>query len=97
MDLIRAVLKMRRPRGCKPDFERFTRAIIGGVDMHLVASGNEEQVRARTRQILDACGPGGGYVLGTGNSVANYIPLRNYLAIVDEGQRWNRERFGPQA
>jgi uroporphyrinogen decarboxylase len=68
-------------------------AIVGGVDVHLLASGTEEQVRTRTRQILDACGPGGGYVLGTGNSVANYIPLRNYLAMVDEGQQWNREHF----
>jgi uroporphyrinogen decarboxylase len=30
--------------------------------------------------------PGGGYCLGTGNSVANYIPLENYLAMVDEGR-----------
>jgi uroporphyrinogen decarboxylase len=40
------------------------------------------------------CGVGGGYVLGTGNSVANYIPLPNYLAMLDEGRRWNREHFG---
>ncbi len=32
--------------------------------------------------------PGGGYVLGTGNSVANYIPLRNYLVMLDEGRRF---------
>jgi uroporphyrinogen decarboxylase len=51
----------------------------------------------RTRQILEACALGGGYVLGTSNSVANYIPLRNYLAMVDEGQRWNQQYFGPQA
>ncbi len=69
-------------------------AIIGGVDMHLLASGTEDQVRQRTRQILDICGPGGRYVLGTGNSVANYVPLRNYLAMVDEGHRWNKARFG---
>jgi hypothetical protein len=25
--------------------------------------------------------------------VANYIPLRNYLAMLDEGRRWNREHF----
>jgi len=68
--------------------------MIGGVDMHLLAAGSEEDVRMRTRQILDLCGPGGRYVLGTGNSVANYLPLRNYLAMLDEGRRWNRERFG---
>jgi uroporphyrinogen decarboxylase len=49
---------------------------------------DEAAVRQRVRDTLDACLPGGGYVLGTGNSVANYIPLRNYLAMLDEGRRY---------
>jgi uroporphyrinogen decarboxylase len=69
-------------------------ALIGGVDMNLLASGDEAQVRARTRQILDICGPGGHYVLGTGNSVANFLPLQNYQAMLDEGRKWNKEHFG---
>jgi uroporphyrinogen decarboxylase len=60
-------------------------ALIGGVDMDLLARSSPERVRHRTREILDACMPGGGYFLGTGNSVANYIPLDNYLAMLDEG------------
>jgi hypothetical protein len=32
--------------------------------------------------------------LGTGNSVANFIPVQNYLAMLDEGRRWNHEVFG---
>jgi uroporphyrinogen decarboxylase len=71
-------------------------ALIGGVDMNLLASGDESQVRTRTRQILDACGPGGHYVLGTGNSVANYLPLQNYQAMLDEGRKWNKEHFGKE-
>ena len=31
----------------------------------------------------------GGYCLGTGNSVANYIPLDNYLAMLDEGRQFS--------
>jgi len=70
-------------------------AILGGVDMDILGRGTEEQVRARTRQILEVCGvKGTGYCLGTGNSVANYIPVQNYLAMLDEGHRWNREHFG---
>ncbi len=68
-------------------------AIIGGVDVHLLASGTEDQVRKRTREILKACAPGGHYVLGTGNSVVNYMPLSNYLAMLDEGRRWNEENW----
>ena len=69
-------------------------ALVGGVDMNLLTAGDETQVRARTRQILDVCGPGGHYVLGTGNSVANYLPLQNYQAMLDEGRKWNKTHFG---
>ncbi len=70
-------------------------AILGGVDMDLLGRGTEEQVRARTRQILEACAAKGtGYCLGSGNTAANYIPKENYLAMLDEGRRWNREHFG---
>jgi uroporphyrinogen decarboxylase len=64
-------------------------AVIGGVDLDLLARGTEEQIRTRTRQILTACAPSGGYVLGSGNSIANYIPPRNFLAMLDEGWRFN--------
>ena len=70
-------------------------AILGGVDMDLLGRGTEEEVRARTRQILGVCGvKGTGYCLGTGNTAANYLPRPNYLAMLDEGRRWNREHFG---
>ena len=68
-------------------------AILGGVDMDIMAAGSEDAVRKRTQEILDACGGSGRYVLGTGNSAANYIPLRNYLAMIDEGRRWNQAHF----
>ncbi len=70
-------------------------AILGGVDMDLLGRGTEEQVRARVQEILEVCGvKGTGYALGTGNTAANYIPAHNYLAMLDEGRRWNREHFG---
>lgn len=70
-------------------------AILGGVDMDLLGRGSEEQVRRRTREILEVCAQKGtGYCLGTGNSAANYIPIQNYLALLDEGRRWNEEHFG---
>lgn len=69
-------------------------ALIGGVDMNLLAKGPEQDIRKRTREVLDACALTGHYILGTGNSVANYLPLNNYLAMLDEGRKWNREHFG---
>ena len=64
-------------------------SILGGLDMDFICRADEDAIRQRTRQILDACQPGGGYCLGTGNTVANYIPLDHYLAMLDEGRRWD--------
>lgn len=61
-------------------------AILGGLDMHLLASATTEQVRAATRQVIRDCAPGGGFALGSGNTIANYIPLGNYFAMLDEAR-----------
>jgi len=62
-------------------------ATLGGVDVHVLASGTERQVREYTRGVIEECKPGGGWALGSGNTVANYIPVENYLAMLDEGRR----------
>jgi uroporphyrinogen decarboxylase len=64
-------------------------ALLGGIDLDFLCRGTEEQVRRRVRDTLDTCMPGGGYCLGTGNTVANYVPLENYLAMMDEGRKWS--------
>ena len=66
-------------------------AILGGVDVDLLSRGTVEQVRARTRQILDACAPGGGFAIGSGNSVTNYCKIENYYAMIDETGKWNEK------
>jgi len=63
-------------------------ALLGGIDVDFLCRAGEKAVRERVRDTLDECMPGGGYCLGTGNSVANYIPLGNYLAMLDEGRRY---------
>jgi uroporphyrinogen decarboxylase len=66
-------------------------SILGGLDMDILSRSSEEETRARTRQILEACAPGGGYCMGSGNTAANYIKLENYYAMIDETRRWNQE------
>jgi len=65
--------------------------VLGGLDMELLTHGTVVQVKARTRQILQACAPGGGFCMGTGNSVANYVKIENYYAMLDETRKWNEE------
>jgi uroporphyrinogen decarboxylase len=61
-------------------------ALLGGIDVDFLCRGEEGAIRQRVRETLDVCMSGGRYCLGTGNSVAKYIPLDNYLAMVDEGR-----------
>jgi len=63
-------------------------ALLGGIDVDFLCRASEPEVRRRVRTTLEKCTVGSGYVLGTGNSVANYIPVDNYLAMVDEGRRF---------
>jgi uroporphyrinogen decarboxylase len=60
--------------------------LLGGIDVDFLCRSSTDEIRRRVRETLDICMEGGGYCLGTGNSVANYIPLENYLAMLDEGR-----------
>ena len=61
--------------------------VVGGVDVDALARMETPELRKYVRRILDECVPGGGYVLGSGNSVANYVRVENYLAMLEEGWR----------
>jgi uroporphyrinogen decarboxylase len=63
-------------------------ALLGGIDVDFLCKAGNESIRGRVRETLKVCHPGGGYCLGTGNSVANYIPLESYLIMLDEGRRF---------
>jgi uroporphyrinogen decarboxylase len=62
-------------------------ATLGGVDMHALASYEPEQLRMYVRALIEACAPRGRFAVGAGNSVANYVPLENYLTMIDEALR----------
>ena len=62
-------------------------ALLGGVDVDLLARADLETIRRHTRAVLDICQPGGGYCLGSGNWVTEYIPVDAYLAMLDEARR----------
>jgi uroporphyrinogen decarboxylase len=63
-------------------------AILGGIDVDFLCREDENEIRNRVKQTLEICMANGGYCLGTGNTVANYIPLDNYLTMLDEGRKF---------
>ncbi len=60
-------------------------ALLGGFDMDKICRMSEKQVRTHTRFLVEKCAPGGGWTLGTGNSVADYVPVASFLAMLEEG------------
>jgi len=63
-------------------------AILGGIDIDFLCRSSEQAIRKRVRDTLEICTVNNGYCLGTGNTVANYIPLNNYLTMLDEGRKY---------
>jgi len=63
-------------------------AVLGGVDVDILAAGTPERVRQRTRELMEVCGARGRYAVGSGNSIPSYISVENYLAMVDEAVGW---------
>jgi len=59
-------------------------AVLGGIDVDILTSASPEEVRKKTRELINTCGKRGRYALGSGNSIPSYIPLENYLALLDE-------------
>jgi uroporphyrinogen decarboxylase len=57
-------------------------AILGGIDVDFVCRSTPEEIKGRCRAMLERTQEGGGYALGTGNSVPAYVPQENYLAMV---------------
>lgn len=63
-------------------------AVLGGVDMDLLSRASAAEVKAATKKILKACMEGGGYALGSGNSIPNYVRVENYLAMLEVGRKF---------
>jgi len=65
-------------------------AILGGVDMDKLSRAPLDEFIEYVKEVIRRCAPGGGYALGCGNSVANYIKLENYLAMIKIGKKYGR-------
>lgn len=62
--------------------------LLGGLDIDFLCRADESTLRKKVREVLEICMNGGGYCLGSGNSIAHYIPLSNFLIMLDEGRKF---------
>ena len=64
-------------------------AILGGLDLDYLCRSTPEQVYARTRAMIDRTQARGGYGVGSGNSIAEYVPAANYDAMRRAALEWS--------
>ena len=57
-------------------------AVLGGIDIDFMVRSDEDAIYRRCRAMLERSQSRGGYALGTGNSVPEYIPDSHYYAMV---------------
>jgi uroporphyrinogen decarboxylase len=55
--------------------------MIGNVSNELLRSGSREDIVNRVKALLKEVAPGGGFALGSGNSVPNWAKYENYLTM----------------
>jgi uroporphyrinogen decarboxylase len=57
-------------------------SLIGNVDLsYTLTRGTPEEVRAEVRGLIRDVAPGGGYALASANSVPEYVPWENFVAM----------------
>ncbi|MDR1438865.1 MAG: hypothetical protein LBJ10_02270 [Clostridiales bacterium] len=57
-------------------------AILGGIDVDYVITRSEEEIAGRCKAMLKRAQGRGGYALGTGNSVPEYVPQDHFIALL---------------
>ncbi len=56
-------------------------AVLGGLDLDFICSKTPAEVNARAKAMLERSASRGSYALGSGNSIPEYVPVENYLAM----------------
>lgn len=62
--------------------------ILGNVDLNLLGMGGPDAVDHEVRDLIRDLGPGGGYIMTSGNSLAGYLLPENVLTLSRAVQRY---------
>lgn len=60
---------------------------LGGLDVDFICRASEPELRRYVRDVAEVCYADGFWALGTGNSLTDYMPVENYLIVLDEGKK----------
>jgi len=58
---------------------------LGGLDVDVICRSSPDDLRAYAREKIEQCFYDGHWALGTGNSLTDYMPVENYITVLEEG------------
>ena len=65
--------------------------LIGNIDLsYTLTRGSTEEVEAEVKQKLKDIAPGGGYCLGSSNSITSYVKIENYRAMLNAALKYGK-------
>jgi uroporphyrinogen decarboxylase len=64
--------------------------LLGNVDLNLLGMATPEEVDREVRELIRIAGPGGGYIVTSGNSLASYVKPENALALSTAVRRYGQ-------
>jgi uroporphyrinogen decarboxylase len=65
--------------------------LLGGIGLdYPLSRGKPSEVEEAVKAMLKAIAPGGGYAIGSSNSITEWVPLENYKALLRASLRWGR-------
>ncbi len=71
--------------------------LLGNVDLNILGLGTVEDVEKEVRELIRDVGPGGGYIVTSGNSLAGYLQPENVLALSRAVKQYGRYPLGVQS
>jgi uroporphyrinogen decarboxylase len=68
-------------------------AVAGGIDLKgALCMGQPEDVKAEVREKTADLAPGGGWLLGSSNSIPDFVPVENYRALLSASLEYGRHK-----
>ena len=62
--------------------------VMGNVDLVLLGRGTTAEVDDEVRNLIKTCGPGGGYIITSGNSLASFLKPENVVAMAEAVRKY---------